>query len=279
MTAVQTYRNSSKTRENVVRLVRLICSAPVIGFVLALLLWDAITRFEFLPSYLLPGPFEVASAIESGWEVLANSWWYTIKVTMGALVLACLGGVLIATVFSLVPYLERALTPLVVMLQVTPVVAIAPLIMVYAETTTIALLICAWIVAFFPILSNTLSGLRMVDRNLLDLFNFYGATRWQKLALLRGPSALPYFLAGLRVSAGLSLIGAVTAEMVAGTGGWNSGLASRIIEASFRMDIPRMYAALTLLVLSGVLIHLFCNGLSAVALRNHKAKQSSSASF
>ena len=103
MTAGQTYRNSSKTRENVVRLVRLICSAPVIGFVLALLLWDAITRFEFLPSYLLPGPFEVASAIESGWEVLANSWWYTIKVTMGALVLACLGGVLIATVFSLVP--------------------------------------------------------------------------------------------------------------------------------------------------------------------------------
>lgn len=245
--------------------------APTVGFLVLLVLWELITRYDTIPAYILPGPIDVSEAIVQGWEALAHSWWFTMKITLGALALASLGGVLIAVVFSLMPYLEKSLTPLVVMLQVTPVVAIAPLIMVYVNSTTAALLICAWLVAFFPILSNTVAGLRMVDRNLMDLFGLYRATRWQKLVLLRTPSALPFFLAGLRVSGGLSLIGAVTAEMVVGAGGWDSGLASRMMEGSFRMDIPRMYAALALLVASGVLIHVFCVGLSMLLLGPRRA--------
>jgi len=174
--------------------------------------------------------------------------------------------VAIACVFALSRPLEAALLPLAVMLQVTPLVAIAPLILIYVESTTAALLTCAWVIAFFPILSNTLAGLRAVDPNLADLFRLYRATRWQRLRLLLVPGALPYFLAGLRISSGLSLIGAVTAEMVAGVAGRETGLASRILEASFRSETPKMFAALVLLVLTGVLVYSGFNALSRIAL-------------
>jgi NitT/TauT family transport system permease protein len=183
--------------------------------------------------------------------------------------LACLGGVLIASVFALSPSTERALFPLAVVLQVTPIVAVAPLMLIYIESTMAALLLCAWIVAFFPILSNTVIGLRSVDKNLLDLFRLYRATPWQRLALLRAPSALPYFLAGVKISGGLSLIGAVTAEMVAGAAGRDTGLASRILEASFRTETPKMFAALVLLVATGVLVFLILNLLSRALLLRH----------
>ena len=152
--------------------------------------------------------------------------------------------------------------PVAVVLQVTPIVAIAPLILIYVESTTAALLLCAWIVAFFPILSNTLIGLRAAEPTLKDLFRLYHATPLQRLTLLLTPSALPYFLAGLRISGGLSLIGAVTAEMVAGAAGRETGLASRILEASFRTETPKMFAALTLLVITGVAVFLASNWLS-----------------
>jgi NitT/TauT family transport system permease protein len=154
------------------------------------------------------------------------------------------------------------LFPLAVVLQVTPIVAVAPLMLIYIESTMAALLLCAWIVAFFPILSNTVIGLRSIDKNLLDLFRLYRATPWQRLALLRAPSALPYFLAGVKISGGLSLIGAVTAEMVAGAAGRDTGLASRILEASFRTETPKMFAALLLLVATGVMVFLILNFLS-----------------
>jgi NitT/TauT family transport system permease protein len=190
---------------------------------------------------------------------LAASWWFTIRITFGALALACVGGVLVASVFALSKPLEAMLMPIAVVLQVTPVVAVAPLILIYVESTTAALLLCAWIVAFFPILSNTVTGLRAAEPHLRDLFRLYRATPWQRLRLLLVPTALPYFAAGLRISAGLSLIGAVTAEMVAGAAGRETGLASRILEASFRTETPKMFAALALLAATGVAIF----GLSA----------------
>jgi NitT/TauT family transport system permease protein len=150
--------------------------------------------------------------------------------------------------------IEAAFLPLAVVLQVTPVVASAPLMLIYIDSTTAALLLCAWIVAFFPILSNTLVGLRSADANLRDLFRLYRASPWQRLRWLLAPSALPYFISGVKVSAGLSLIGAVTAEMVAGTAGRETGLASRILEASFRTETPKMFAALALLVITGLLM-------------------------
>ena len=234
-----------------------------LGVVLALLLaWELAVRATGIPAYTLPTPLLVMQTLVANFGSLALSWWVTLKITFGALALACAGGVLIAVVFTLSPLLERALFPLVVVLQVTPIVAVAPLILIYVESTTAALLLCAWIVAFFPILSNTVLGLRAADAQLRELFTLYGASRWQRLRLLRVPAALPYFLAGLRISGGLSLIGAVTAEMVAGAAGRETGLASRILEASFRTETPKMFAALTLLVATGVMIFWLTNALS-----------------
>ena len=224
--------------------------------------WEALVRLAQIPAYTLPAPSLVAGTLVTHFGSLAGSWWVTVKITLGALALACAGGVLIAAVFALSPTLERALFPVAVVLQVTPIVAVAPLILIYVESTTAALLLCAWIVAFFPILSNTVIGLRATDPNLRDLFRLYRATPWQRLALLRAPAALPYFVAGLKISGGLSLIGAVTAEMVAGAAGRETGLASRILEASFRTETPKMFAALTLLVATGVLIFWLFNALS-----------------
>ena len=227
---------------------------PVLSFTGLLLGWELLVRGLEIPPYTLPAPSLVAETLWRDLPTLAPSWWFTMKITFGALALACAGGVLVASAFALWRPLEVALLPVAVMLQVTPLVAIAPLILIYVESTTAALLLCAWVVAFFPILSNTLLGLRAADPNLRDLFRLYGATRWQRLRLLLVPSALPYFVGGLKISGGLSLIGAVTAEMIAGVAGRETGLASRILEASFRTQTPRMFAALALLVVTGVLI-------------------------
>ena len=164
--------------------------------------------------------------------------------------------------FALSRWIEVALFPIAVVLQVTPIIAIAPLILIYVENTTLALLLCAWIVAFFPILANTTVGLKSADTHLRDLFTLYSATRWQRLRFLLVPSALPYFMAGLKVAGGLSLIGAVVAEFTAGTAGRETGLASRILEASFRTETPLMFAALLLVSLLGVAIFLVFSGLS-----------------
>jgi NitT/TauT family transport system permease protein len=163
-----------------------------------------------------------------------------------------------------------------VILQVTPIVAIAPLIIIWVREPFLALLVCAWIVAFFPIVSNTTVGLNSADRNLLDLFRLYGASPGQTLLHLRLPTALPYFLAGLRISGGLALIGAVVAEFVAGTGGAETGLAFRILEAGYRLAIPRLFAALFLLSLTGIVIYLLLDLLSRQLLRRwHESARAS----
>lgn len=235
---------------------------PTLTLLGLLLAWEALVRWAEIPAYTLPAPSRVAQTLWQNLGSLAGSWWFTLKITLGALGLACLGGVLVASLFALYRPLERALLPAAVILQVTPIVAVAPLILIYVDSTAAALLLCAWIVAFFPILSNTVLGLRAADPQLRDLLRLYRATPWQRLRFLLMPSALPYFLAGLKISGGLSLIGAVTAEMVAGAAGRDTGLASRILEASFRTDTPKMFAALSLLVATGVLIFWLMNLLS-----------------
>ncbi|MFN7725634.1 MAG: ABC transporter permease [Rubrivivax sp.] len=250
----------------------LAAAAPALVMAGLVLGWELLVRLAGIPEFTLPAPSRVAQALAEHGVSLLGSAWFTLKVTAGALALACVGGVLIAAVFALSPTLERALFPVAVVLQVTPIVAVAPLILIYVDSTTAALLLCAWIVAFFPILSNTVAGLRAVDPHLRDLFRLYRASPWQRLAWLRAPSALPYFLAGLKISGGLSLIGAVTAEMVAGAAGRETGLASRILEASFRTETPKMFAALVLLVATGVLIFALFNALSRRLLRRWSAQ-------
>ena len=239
---------------------------PTLTLLGLLLAWEALVRWAEIPAYTLPAPSLVALTLWQHLGSLAGSWWFTLKITLGALGLACLGGVLVAALFALYRPLERALLPVAVILQVTPIVAVAPLILIYVDSTAAALLLCAWIVAFFPILSNTVLGLRAADPQLRDLLRLYRATPWQRLRFLLMPSALPYFLAGLKISGGLSLIGAVTAEMVAGAAGRDTGLASRILEASFRTETPKMFAALSLLVATGVLIFWLFNLLSRALL-------------
>ena len=250
---------------------------PTLTLLGLLLTWEALVRWAEIPAYTLPAPSLVALTLWQHLGSLAGSWWFTLKITLGALGLACLGGVLVAALFALYRPLERALLPVAVILQVTPIVAVAPLILIYVDSTAAALLLCAWIVAFFPILSNTVLGLRAADPQLRDLLRLYRATPWQRLRFLLMPSALPYFLAGLKISGGLSLIGAVTAEMVAGAAGRDTGLASRILEASFRTETPKMFAALSLLVATGVLIFWLFNLLSRALLGRWHAGSAESA--
>ena len=190
--------------------------APTLTVLLALAAWEGAVRFWDIPPYLLPGPWRVLQALHQDFGSLMASWWVTVRITATALALACVGGVGLATLFSLSRWLEWSLTPFAVVLQVTPVIAVAPLIMILTDSAEATVLVCAWIVAFFPLLANTLAGLRSADAGLRELFRLYGASRWQTLRFLLIPSALPYFLTGLKIAGGLSLIGAVAAEFTAG---------------------------------------------------------------
>ena len=239
---------------------------PVLVFLMAILAWEAVVRINQIPHYILPAPSLVAVTLWDNLGSLMTSWLFTMKITFGALLLAVVGGVALAMLFALNKWVELCLFPFAIVLQVTPIVAIAPLILIFIDSTTAALLLCAWIVAFFPILSNTIVGLRSADHNLRDLFTLYRATPWQTLRYLLIPSAMPYFIAGLKIAGGLSLIGAVVAEFTAGAAGKETGLASRILEASFRTEIPKMFAALVLVSLTGIMIFLVFNVVSKMVL-------------
>lgn len=241
--------------------------APLaIGFVF-LAIWEVAVRRLGVPSYILPGPLLILRTLMTDWGSLAVSLWVTLEITLLSLLAAVVVGGLLAILFTQSKWIELSLFPYAVILQVTPIVAIAPLIIVWVDDTMTSLLVCAWIVAFFPILSNTILGLNSADRNLVDLFKLYGASRWQTLLYLRLPAALPYFLGGLRISGGLALIGAVVAEFVAGTGGNASGLAFRILEAGYQLKVPLMFAALVLVSASGIAIFLVLTLVSHLLLR------------
>jgi NitT/TauT family transport system permease protein len=231
-------------------------AVPSAMLVLLLAVWQVYVTVAHVPHYILPSPVRIAEALVEDWPMLGAALLSTLRTTFIALGLALVGGVALAVLLVQSRWIELALYPYAVILQVTPIVAIAPLIIIYTSTTEQALLICAWIVAFFPVLSNTVQGLKSTDHNLLNLFELYGASRWQTLIFLKLPNALPYFLAGLRIAGGLALIAAVVAEFAAGTAGAGAGLAFRLIEAQHRLNIPRLFAALFLLSLTGVAIFL-----------------------
>jgi NitT/TauT family transport system permease protein len=239
---------------------------PVVVLALAVLAWELAVRLTDTPAYQVPGPSLVFTTLVSDWAVLSASLVVTHTTTFEALGLAVGGGVALAILFSQSRLVEYSLYPYAVILQVTPVVAIAPLLLIYLPQPA-AVLACAWIVAFFPMLANTTLGLNSVDRNLVDLFALYGASRGQILVYLRLPAALPFMLAGLRIAGGLSLIGAVVAEIAAGSAGAGSGLAYRIAESGYRLMIPRMFAALLLLSLAGIAIFFALSLVSHLALR------------
>jgi NitT/TauT family transport system permease protein len=248
--------------ENVLRIV-----LPIAVLALGILGWDAVVRLKDIPPYVLPGPRLVFATLVADWAVLSESLRVTLTTPLEGFLLAAAGGVGLAVLFNQSRLIEYSLYPYAVILQVTPVVAIAPLLLIYLPQPA-AVLACAWIVAFFPVLANTTLGLNSVDHNLADLFRLYGASRWQVLARLKLPAALPYMLGGLKIAGGLSLIGAVVAEIAAGAAGAGSGLAYRIAESGYRLNIPRMFAAVVLLSVAGVVIFFALSLFSYLMLRH-----------
>jgi NitT/TauT family transport system permease protein len=240
---------------------------PTLILLVGFAAWEIFVRVKQLPVYILPGPVAIFEALVTDWGTLYPSLLVTLAITAGALAAATVLGVAIAVLFAQSKWVELSFFPYAVILQVTPVVAIAPLIIIWVKDTATALLICAWIVAFFPIVSNTTLGLNSTDHNLLNLLQLYGASRRQVFWYLRLPSALPFFLGGLRISGGLALIGAVVAEFVAGSGGIQSGLAYRILEAGYQLKIPRMFAALFMITGTGILIFILLTFVTHLALR------------
>jgi NitT/TauT family transport system permease protein len=234
------------------RLVRILL--PVVVLAVGIAVWELVVRINNIPPYVLPGPTLVLRTLAGDWQVLSQSLLTTLVTTLEGFIAAAVGGIALALLFNQSKWLEYSLFPYAVILQVTPVIAIAPLLLIYLPQQT-AVIACAWIVGFFPVLSNTTLGLNSVDRNLAGLFRLYGASRMQTLAYLKLPSALPFILGGLRIAGGLSLIGAVVAEIAAGSAGAGSGLAYRIAESGYRLNIPRMFAALLLLSAAGIVIY------------------------
>jgi len=239
---------------------------PVLVLLAVVAAWQAAVQAFAIPPYVLPGPGLVLSTLIADGRLLWNSLLVTLAITFEGFVLAAVGGIALAIAFNQWRLVEDALYPYAVILQVTPVVAVAPLLLIYLPQP-LAVLACAWIVAFFPVLANTTLGLNSVDHNLLALFELYKASRWQVLWRLKLPAALPQMLAGLRIAGGLSLIGAVVAEIAAGSAGAGSGLAYRIAESGYRLNIPRMFAALLLLSLAGVAIFFVLSAVSHLMLR------------
>jgi NitT/TauT family transport system permease protein len=239
---------------------------PILVLGLSVALWELVVRVENIPPYVLPAPSLILQSFVTDGPLLLKSLLVTLTTTLEGFLLATIGGVGLAVLFNQSRLVEYSFYPFAVILQVTPIVAIAPLLLIYLPQQ-VAVLACAWIVAFFPVLANTTLGLNSVDRNLADLFALYGASRWQVLWNLKLPSALPFILGGLRIAGGLSLIGAVVAEIAAGSAGAGSGLAYRIAESGYRLNIPRMFAALLLLSVAGIVIFYLLSLINYLALR------------
>lgn len=241
-------------------------AAPVAVGIIVIVVWQLFCTLRGIPVYLFPAPSDILVKLIAVWPELWNALLSTLTVTIEAFALAILFGTATAFLFVQSKVIAISLYPFAVLLQVTPIVAIAPLIIILVKNTQVALTICATVIAIFPIISNTTIGLSTVDPGLLAYFRMNKASRLQTLLRLRIPCALPYFLAGLRISSGLALIGAVVAEFVAGTGGLNAGLAYDILQSGFQLDIPRMFAALLLIALTGILLFSLMAGLTQALL-------------
>ncbi len=247
---------------------------PALVAVLLIGAWQGLVVAYELPPFLVPSPMNVAQTLVSDAALLFGALYTTLKITLFAFICATVLGVLVAFAFVQSRVIETAFFPYAVLLQVTPIVAIAPLIIIWVKDPTASLVICATLVALFPIIANTTLGLRSVNPGLMSYFRLNRATRMQTLLRLRIPSALPYFFGGLRISSGLALIGAVVAEFVAGTGGTGTGLAYQILQAGYQLNIPRMFAALVLITVTGVLLFALMAVLSQWALGSwHESEQ------
>ena len=241
-------------------------AAPALIAVGLVAVWQGFVVAYDVPPYIVPSPTRVLATLIADRELLANSLYVTLGIALTALAVATVVGTVVALLFVQSRWIEMSFFPYAVLLQVTPIVAIAPLIIIWVKDTRVALVLCATVVAIFPIISNTTLGLRSADHGLVNLFRMCRATRWQVLWRLRIPGALPYFFGGLRIASGLALIGAVVAEFVAGTGGQGAGLAYQILLSGMQLNIPRLFAALVLIAAAGIALFAATVWLSHVML-------------
>ena len=249
-------------------------AAPLMLGLLLLLTWQISFQQLEVPVYIVPKPSDIAMTLLNQSGLLFGSLWVTLKITLLAFLSAVIIGTLVAFLFVQSRVIEACFMPYAILFQVTPIVAIAPLIIIWIQNTTLALVVCAMLVAIFPILTNTTLGLRSVNKGLLNLFQINKASRWQILMRLRVPNALPYFFGGLRISCGLALIGAVVSEFVAGTGGTSAGLAYQILQAGFQLDLPLMFAALLLITCTGLALFVLMSWISTLFLSKwHESEQ------
>jgi len=242
--------------------------APLALLALLLAAWEAACRTMQVPAYFLPPPSAVAVALADNLPTLVAASWRTLSTALIALALASLIAQALAILTALSPLADRAIRPLASVVQVTPVVAIAPLVLIWAgiDHPERALVTLAVLVAFFPIFSGAVAGLRSADPDLERLFALYGAGRWQRVVRLRLPSAVPFLLEGHKVGAGLALIGAVVAEFGAGSGGVR-GLAWQILDAGNKLQTARMIAALVVLGAMGVALHALLEAVERAGLK------------
>lgn len=242
--------------------------APLMTFVILLSLWEFLVILNKIPLYILPAPSDIISSLVVNYKDLFSSAFVTLRITIIAFIIASFLAIFLAILFSQSKIIELSLYPIAVIFQVTPVVAIAPLILIWVgfDNAEYAILILAIIVAFFPVLANANLGIKSVNDNLHELFSLYGSSRYQRLIKLQIPFALPFILTGMKTSIGLSLIGTVVAEFVAGSG-TSTGLAWRIIEAGNRLDIAKLFAALILLVILGIFLFLLISYIEKIVLK------------
>ena len=242
--------------------------APLLTFVILLSLWEFLVILNKIPLYIVPAPSDIISSLVVNYKDLFSSAFVTLRITIIAFIFASFLAIFLAILFSQSKLIELSLYPIAVIFQVTPVVAIAPLILIWVgfDNAEYAILILAIIVAFFPVLANANLGIKSVNDNLHELFSLYGSSRYQRLIKLQIPFALPFILTGMKTSIGLSLIGTVVAEFVAGSG-TSTGLAWRIIEAGNRLDIAKLFAALILLVILGIFLFLLISYIEKIVLK------------
>ena len=210
----------------------------------------------------------ILESIYSNFFSLMASLAITLKVTLTALAASILISLLMAIIFYFSQFMEKAMMPVTVILQVTPIIAIAPLISIWVDNSEMATLICAFLVAFFPLLTNTIAGLKSTEKNHLDLMKLYRASKIQLLRYVVLPNALPYFLSGLKISTGLALIGAIVGEFVIGPISGHSGLAYRIIESGYQLEIPKMFASVFLISITGIVLYNLVRLISYLILRD-----------
>jgi len=231
-------------------------------------LWEVLTHALNIKWYLLPPPSMILGSIFQNFSSLMESMLVTLKVTLIALSISVLISVSLAILFYLSKILERSMMPITVVLQVTPIIAIAPLISIWVDSSEMATLICAFLVAFFPLLTNTITGLKSTEKNHLDLMRLYRANKLELMRFVVLPNALPYFLSGLKISTGLALIGAIVGEFVIGPISGHSGLAYRIIESGYQLEIPKMFSSVFLISIMGIVLYNVVRLLSYYILKN-----------